>query len=214
MRGRLIWGVALIAIGAFFLAQQLGLFGELQLPFWAFAFGLLGLIFLFTFLTDRQQWWALIPGCILLGVALIIVNDQNEFITDQQAGGLFLISIGLPFLLIYLVDRRMWWALIPGGVLSVLALITFVSSGSVNGQVVAAIMLFGLAAAFALLRFVTRSSPYMGWATWVASILAAISALLLITGPVATAVVGPAILIGLGLILLARAFWPRLRSRE
>ncbi len=27
MRGRLIWGVALIAMGAFFLAQQLGLFG-------------------------------------------------------------------------------------------------------------------------------------------------------------------------------------------
>jgi signal transduction histidine kinase len=209
MRGRLIWGVALIAIGAFFLAQQFGLFGPLQLPFWAFAFGLLGLIFLFTFLTDRQQWWALIPGCILLGVALLIANDQNEFITGQQAAGLFLFSIGLPFLLIYLVDQRMWWALIPGGVLSILALITFVSGGAVSGQVVAAIMLFGLAAVFAVLRFATRNSPWMGWATWVAIILAAIGALLLITGPVATAVVGPAILIGLGLILLVRAYRAR-----
>jgi signal transduction histidine kinase len=212
MRGRLIWGVALIAIGAFFLAQQLGLFGPLQLPFWAFAFGLLGVIFLFTFLTDRQQWWALIPGCILLGLTLMIVNSENHFITDQQAGGLFLFSIGLPFLLIYLVDRRMWWALIPGGILSILALITFVSGGAVSGQVVAAIMLFGLAAVFAVLRFATQSNPYMGWATWVAFILAAIGALLLITGPVATAVVGPAILIGLGLLLLARVYWPRRRS--
>lgn len=209
MRGRLIWGVALIAIGAFFLAQQLGLFGPLQLPFWAFAFGLLGVIFLVTFFADRRQWWGLIPGCILLGLALVMVNTENHFITDQQAGGLFLFSIGLPFLLIYLLDRRMWWALIPGGVLSVLALITFVSGGAASGQLIAAILFFGLAAVFAVLRFLTRSSAYMGWATWVAIILAGIGALLLISGPVAAAVVGPAILIGLGLILLVRAYLAR-----
>ncbi len=212
MRGRLIWGVALIAIGAFFLAQQLGFFGAVQLPFWALAFGLLGLIFLGTFVTDRQQWWALIPGCILLGVALLIVNGQNEIIPAQQAGALFLFSIGLPFLLIYLADRRLWWALIPGGVLTVIALITFMIGRELSGQAIAAIMLFGLAAVFALVRFVTRSSPYMGWATWVAILLAVIGALVLITGPQAAALVGPAILIGLGLFLLARAYWPRLRS--
>ena len=110
MRGRLIWGVALIAMGAFFLAQQLNLFalGRLELPFWAFAFGLLGVIFLVTFITDRRQWWALIPGFVLLGVALLIVNGQNEFIPAQQAGALFLFGIGLPFLLIYVADRRQW----------------------------------------------------------------------------------------------------------
>ncbi len=212
MRGRLIWGVALIAMGAFFLAQQLGLFGTVQLPFWAFAFGLLGLIFLATFVADRRQWWALIPGCILLGVALLLVNSQNELIPAQQAGALFLLSIGLPFLLIYLTDRRMWWALIPAGVLTVLALITFMIGRELSGQVVAAILLFGMAAVFALVRFATRTSPYMGWATWVAVILAVIGVLVLITGPQAAALVGPAILIGLGLFLLARAYWPRLRS--
>ena len=212
MRGRLVWGVALIAVGAFFLAQQSGLLGAVQFPFWAFAFGLVGLIFLVTFISDRRQWWALIPGFILLGAVMLIVNDQNEFVTAQQAGALFLFSIGLPFLLIFLVDRRQWWALIPGGVLTVIALITFVSGGDVSGQVMAAVMLFGLAAVFAVLRLVTRSSPYMGWATWVAVILAVIGVLVLITGPQAAALVGPAILIGLGLFLLARAYWPRSRS--
>ena len=38
-------------------------------------------------------------------------------------------------------------------------------------------------------------------------------ALVLIAGPQAAALVGPAVLIGLGLFLLARAYWPRLRSR-
>jgi hypothetical protein len=212
MRGRLIWGVALIAMGAFFLAQQLGLLGAVQLPFWAFAFGLLGVIFLGTFVADRRQWWALIPGCVLLGVSAMIVNSENEFISDQQAGALFLFSIGLPFLLIYLADRRMWWALIPGGVLTVIALITFMTGRELSGQAIAAIMLFGLAAVFALVRLATRSNPYMGWATWVAVILAIIGVLILITGPQAAVLVGPAILIGLGLFLLARVYWPRSRS--
>ena len=105
----------------------------------------------------------------------------------------------------------MWWALIPGGVLTVIALITFMTGRELSGQAIAAIMLFGLAAVFALVRFATRSSPYMGWATWVAVILAVIGVLVLVTGPQAAVLVGPAILIGLGCFLLARAYWPRSR---
>jgi hypothetical protein len=211
MRGRMIWGVALIAMGAFFLAQRLGLFGALQISFWVFAFGFLAVLFLLTFVSDRRQWWALIPGFVLLGMTLLIFNDQNEFMTSAQAGALVLFSLGLPFLLIYLVDRRMWWALIPGGVLTVLALITVLSGRELSGQVTAAVIFFGLAIVFALVRFTTRSNPYMGWATWVAILLAVSGALVLITGPQAAAITGPVILIGLGLFLLARTYWPRLR---
>ena len=78
MRGRLIWGLSLIAIGAFFLMQQLGWFGAMQFPFWAFAFGLLGMIFLVNFVGDRRQWWALIPGCIMLGLAVVILNRKTS----------------------------------------------------------------------------------------------------------------------------------------
>src|SRR5512138_1259527 len=168
MRGRLIWGVALIAIGAFFLAQQLGWFGRLELPFWAFAFGLLGVIFLVTFITDRRQWWALIPGFIMLGVAFMTWNAEAEFMPDTQAGALFLFSIGLPFLLIYLVDRRLWWALIPGGVLTVIALLTFVCACRyVPMTMMAAIILFSVAVVFAAGCFARRYDPGMDWATWV-----------------------------------------------
>ncbi len=214
MRGRLIWGMSLIAMGVFFLAQQLGWFGAVRLPFWAFAFGLLGVIFLVTFVGDRRQWWALMPGCIMLGLAVMIVNDETELLSDTQASALFLFSIGLPFLLIYLVDRRQWWALIPGGVLSVIALITFLTSRELPGTTITAIILLGLAIVFGVVRFATRANPFMGWATWVAVILAVIGALVLVTGPQAAAIVGPAVLIGLGLFLLARAYWPRLRARR
>lgn len=205
MRGRLMWGVVLIVLGAFFLAQQLGLFGALRFPIVVFPFGFLALMFLLTFIGNPRQWWALIPGCILLGLTLVIFNEQNHFLTGDQAGALFLFSIGLPFLLIFLIDRRMWWALIPGGALSVLALIVLLSEREVSAQVITAVILFGLALVFALVRLATRSSPFMGWATWVAIILAAIGALVLITGPQAASLVGPVVLIGLGVFLLGRA---------
>ena len=205
MRGRLIWGLSLIAIGAFFLMQQLGWFGAMQFPFWAFAFALLGVIFLVNFVGDRRQWWALIPGCIMLGLAVMIVNGETEMLSDALASALFLFSIGLPFLLIYLVDRRQWWALIPGGVLSVIALITFLTSRELPGTTITAIILFGLAIVFGLVRFATRANPFMGWATWVAIILAMIGALVLVTGPQAATIIGPAVLIGLGVFLLVQS---------
>jgi hypothetical protein len=206
--------MSLIAMGVFFLAQQLGWFGAVQFPFWAFAFGLLGVIFLVTFGGDRRQWWALIPGCIMLGLTVMIVNGETEILSDTQASALFLFSIGLPFLLIYLIDRRQWWALIPGGVLSVIALITFLTSRELPGTTITAIILFGLAIVFGLVRFATRANPFMGWATWVAVILAMIGALVLVTGPQAASLIGPTVLIGLGLFLLARAYWPKLRAKR
>ncbi|HTP07110.1 MAG TPA: hypothetical protein VMP08_02580 [Anaerolineae bacterium] len=213
MRSRLIWGISLIAIGAFFLAQQFGLFGAVRLPFWAFAFGLLGVIFLVTFVSDRRQWWALIPGCIMLGLTLMIVNGETHLLSDTQAAALFLFSIGLPFLLIYLADRRQWWALIPGGVLSVIALLTLMTSRELPGTTITAVIFFGLALVFGVVRFATRGNPYMGWATWVAILLAVIGAIVLVTGPQAAALIGPAVLIGLGVLLLARAYRARLRAR-
>ena len=46
-------------------------------------------------------------------------------------------------------------------------------TSSFTQVVIAAVIFFGLAIVFALVRVATRSSPYMGWATWVAIILAA-----------------------------------------
>ena len=213
MRGRILWGLALVVLGIFFLVYQLGWLGTTQFPFMMFPFGFLALLFLLTFIGNPRQWWAAIPGCILLGLTLLIFNDQNHFLTDAQAGALFLFSIGLPFLLVYLIDRRMWWALIPGGVLSTVALIALLAEREASAQVITAVIFFGLALVFALVRLATRSSPWMGWATWVAIILAGIGAVVLITGPQAASLVGPVVLIGLGLFLLGRSLLGRSRSR-
>jgi hypothetical protein len=115
---------------------------------------------------------------------------------------------------IYLIDRRLWWALIPGGVLSTVALIVLLSERAVSAQLITAVIFFGLSIVFAVVRVVTRSNPWMGWATWVAVILAGIGALVLITGPQAASLVGPVVLIGLGALLLGRALLARSRSNR
>jgi hypothetical protein len=92
--------------------------------------------------------------------------------------------------------------------------ITLLTSRELSGTTITAIILFGLAIVFGVLRFVTRANPFMGWATWVAVILALIGALVLVTGPQAAAIIGPAVLIGLGVFLLARVYWPKLRARR
>ncbi len=214
MRGRLIWGISLIVLGVFFLLNQLGWFGATHFSLLLFLFGFLALAFLLTFISNPRQWWPLIPGGVMLGLTLMIFNDQNKWFSGAQAGGLFLLCIGVPFLLITLIDRRQWWGLIPGGVLSAIALIVFLSERTVNAQVFTAMIFFGLAIIFGLVRVVTHSNPWMGWATWVALILAGIGALVLITGPQAASLVGPLVLVGLGVFLLGRALLARSRSNR
>ena len=208
-RGRLIWGLALILFGGLLLAQQMGAFGPMQLTFAVFLFGVPAALFLMTFVLDRRQWWALIPGCVLAGLTLVVFNGENHFVRDEYAGGLFLFSIGLPFLLIYILDRRQWWALIPGGVMTVIAMMPVLAINELSGQMVGGIFFLGLGAVFALLRLATLPDPRMAWAWWPAGLLGGFGLFILVTGSVASQIVWPVLLIGLGLLILARGYWPR-----
>ena len=107
----------------------------------AFMLGI-GLAFIFIYLLHNRHWWALIPGVILGGIG---VSTGLEVLLPGTRGDLIaffiLGSIGLAFFVVYLADRRHWWALIPGGVLlSVGALV-------LTGEV--AYMFLGMAVTFA-----------------------------------------------------------------
>jgi hypothetical protein len=72
--------------------------------------------FLVAFLTKmRENWWALIPafGCLLLAA---VINFEDK-VAGEWIGALVMYGIGLPFLLVYLVNRTRRWALIPGLIL-------------------------------------------------------------------------------------------------
>jgi len=156
-RWAILWAVVLILGGGFLLAQNFNLIGQqFQPPIWAVLLGGLSLLFLLDAITSMgRDWWALIPGCVLLGVAATIWLGQLE-IKGEWIGSLMLFSIALPFLLIYAIKRgTFWWALIPGGVLTVSAVIPILTLGA-PGEVVGTFVMWLIAIAFFVVYLANR----------------------------------------------------------
>lgn len=150
---RIFWGVALVLVGALFLAQQI--FHPVIHIFpiiIAVIFALAGLAFLYVLSTNlHSNWWAAIPGMVLLGLGVLIGSSEMFPRFGELFGGsLFLGFIGLAFLLVLLVTPHNWWAVIPAGVLFTLALVAGVSSFMTNGYGTGAIFFLGLALTFAV----------------------------------------------------------------
>lgn len=86
--------------------------------------GIFGLSFWVIYLQNREFWWAIIPGGVILTTA-IVAGMANVFEGLEFAGAFFL-GLGLTFLLVYLLptpEGRMTWAIIPGGVLTLMGIL-------------------------------------------------------------------------------------------
>jgi hypothetical protein len=210
-RARMFWGLALIIMGVLFLAERLGVL-PFGLNFGMFLFGVPAALFLLVFVSDRRQGWALIPASVLAGLTFIVFNSEAHLMRDEQAASLFLFSMAAPFLLIYAFDRRQWWALIPGGVMTVIAFMPALGDSNLSGEFVGGMFFLGLAAVFALVRLATPGDPRMAWAWWPAAILGGFGAFIMLMGTVASQFFWPVVLIGLGLLVLARGYLPRSHS--
>jgi len=155
---RALVGVLLILFGSIALLQALDVISlQGNLATWVFAaiFILAGLIFLYVLLqAPKSNWWAAIPGCTLagLGVMMALVNIPN-FI-EEIGVGIFLASIGLSFIIILLIQRTFWWAIIPGGVMISIALLVGLSFIEAFNS--PWLMFFGFAATFAAIALYTR----------------------------------------------------------
>lgn len=77
----------------------------------------LALAFAHVYLADRNgRWWALIPGGFLLVIGLVI--GLSAWVTQIEWLALLLFGgLGAVFFLLFLLHRRQWWAVLPGGVL-------------------------------------------------------------------------------------------------
>ncbi len=168
---RLLIGGLLILAGLVFLLESLGLFafaGALSSFLVAGMFALGGLAFLFVLINDRAQWWAAIPGFTLLGLSATILSDQVGFL-QPLSGGIFLGSIGLGFVTVFILKPENWWAIIPAGVLGTLGVVavtdemfSFDSGG---------LFFLGLAATFGVLALVNTSEGRLRWPIFPAAAL-------------------------------------------
>jgi hypothetical protein len=86
--------------------------------------GCIGLAFWFVYLRRQDQWWAVIPGGVMLTLAL--VTGLDNFIDWSEV--VFFLGLATTFLLVAVLpnngqDTR--WAYIPAGILAILGLALF-----------------------------------------------------------------------------------------
>lgn len=159
----LIIGGALILFGILFLLNNFDIVSITASAIFAGIFILAGLIFLIVFLFDNENWWALIPGFVLMGVGGTILTGEYVHIRGIDiSGAIMLFFIALPFWIIYILKRNYWWALIPAGVMTSIAAMTVIPAAT--GDLDVAIMFAGWAGTFLLVYFLAKQK----WSVWVA----------------------------------------------
>jgi hypothetical protein len=99
-------------LGALFL-------GALSLPFWLI------------YLTGHERWWAIIPGGVLMTLAL--VAGLAETAAGPDLGWLFFLGLGVTFGVLALAPTpagHIRWALVPAVVMLAMALLVFATTES------------------------------------------------------------------------------------
>jgi hypothetical protein len=189
---RVVGGVLLIGFGLLFFLQTLGVTQALGSGFlWGVLFGAAGLLFLYAFLRDREQWWAIFPAMPMLGIAaLMLLNAIAPALAGVIGGGLFLGLVSLGFWMVYYVRRDFWWAIIPGGAIATTAIIALLSN-VVPAVETTALMLSGVGLTFLVLYFLPEGRGRQPWAIIPGGILIIIAALT-----------------GIAFGTMARFFWP------
>ncbi len=205
---RILWGSLLILAGVMFLLQNLGVFrfGDL---FWSLLFIVGGAAFLSVVLQDRAQWWAIIPGLTLLGIGVIIgLTILTPGFMAFIGGSIVLGSIGLAFLIIFLLDREKWWALIPAGTMLTLAIVAAISQ-AVPGMETGGVFFLGLGLTFAVVALLPTRAGRMTWAWIPAGILALMGLLLMAAAGSLMGYLWPLVIIAAGGFLILRTFLGR-----
>jgi len=189
---RVVGGVLLIGFGLLFFLQSLGVTQALGSGFlWGVLFGAAGLLFLYAFLRDREQWWAIFPAMPMLGIAALMLLDAIAPAVSAVVGGaLFLGLVSLGFWMVYYVRRDFWWAIIPGGAVGTTAVIALLAN-IVPAAETTALMLMGVGLTFLVLYFLPEGRGRQPWAIIPGGILIIIAALT-----------------GIAFGTMARFFWP------
>ena len=213
---RILWGILLVLGGIVFLMDNLNLIdvepllSGLAPLVWVFIFGLAGAVFLLYFLSSRSDWWAAIPGFTLLGLSFLIGYEElfpRAFVSFGPA--VFLGSIGLSFLVIYLTTgTQQWWALIPAGSLFSIALTVIADSIFREGDVAGGVFMLGMGATFGAVYLLPTSEGRQHWAIYPAGVMLVIGFFIMVSAAQFLGYIWPLALIGLGAYLIYRYLRP------
>lgn len=228
--GDVIWGLTLGAFGAGFMAvfltnranwwaiipgvtllsvSAIVLLGEYAPAFsdnWGgvIILGGISLAFWLVYLVERTNWWALIPGSIMLIVAIaVFLSEVYPGLPGAWTGAIIVGGIGLAFWAIYLVNRQFWWAVIPGGVMLTIGVMVLLEP-YLTGLAMGGTFFLGIGLTFALLSILPTPDGRMRWAIYPAGVLAIMGLLLMASLPSVLNILWPVALILIGLFLIYR----------
>jgi drug/metabolite transporter superfamily protein YnfA len=211
-----VMGTLLILFGVVFLLDNFNVIQNVSDVFFGALFAVGGAFFLYIYLSENKQWWALIPGFVLLGLGVLISLDA--FLPQQAddiGGPLFLASISIPFWIIYLRFRGdFWWALIPAGVMLTLALIAGAESLLPGLDLGGTILFFGMGLTFFIVGLIPTPAGQMRWAFIPAVILTIMGFFILALEHESGTLFAAGALILVGLYQIYRALRPASGSGE
>lgn len=198
------WGIVLILLGlGFLITQNTSL--QINDPWLGMALtaGLSVAFFASYFLSGTDRWGWLFPAFILAGTTVTILFSQ---ILPNTEGGWMaapvLLGIAAPFLVVYLRDRVKYaWAIIPAYILAAITVISALAD-FVPGELEGTLVMLLIALAFLGVYLLNRARR---WALIVFIVLAVISIIPALASSL-NAIIGPAILIALGGLLVWRAY--------
>jgi hypothetical protein len=201
-QSRMIWGSLLVLAGVLFLLQEFQVLGSAFQYLWVILMAAGAVVFLWIYLKNSEQWWAVIPGLALVGLTFVGLEGLIPAIpSGNWTGAVFLGCIGLAFWLVYLRKREQWWAIIPGGVLLTLALVAGLDSLISWSD---AFFFLGLGATFALVALLPNQTHDTRWAFIPSGILFLLG--LVLFAPIQSVFnyIWPILLVGFGVYILVR----------
>jgi hypothetical protein len=207
LTSKIFWGIVLVVGGLLLLLDTFGVF-EGGALFWTIIAGFAGILFISFFITNRDHWWALIPGVIFLSTAVAIgLNEYLPGFNEKDlTGAVIMGGIAVSFLSVYLAERSNWWAIIPAGILTTIIVVAFLDIRA-SEVATGGIFFLGLGLTFMIVAVLPTSQGRMKWAWIPAGILGIFGLLLLMTAEYLINYIWPSALILTGLFFIVRALF-------
>ena len=150
------WGILLICFGS---AVMLDLYTNFSDWFKVGIFLIGGLVTLAIYLSNREQWLILISAYILLALSAIAALALWDFLEGDVMGSFVLAIIAAPFFAVYFKNKNNWWAMIPGLILSAIAVLLLLTSMNVIDEFLfAPYFLFSIGVTFLVVYFNDRKN--------------------------------------------------------
>jgi len=145
----------------------------------------------------------------LIGIGLNIGLGALFPQLERYIGGTIILgAIGLSFLIIYILNREYWWAIIPTGVLLSLAIVVGLES-FISDMAFVSLFFIGMGLTFAVVALIPTSEGKLKWAWLPAGVLLFMGLIFSAFSGAVMVYVWPVVLIVGGLYLLYRTFSSR-----